>query len=442
MNLKEFKNLILSEQTKIINDIKYKFLEELKNQETISNEMNIVQSTIRKILEMNNIKRTKEQVAMARKKYNLEKYGDENYCNANKIKESLKKSNFNFGNNSQNKIAKQVLKEKGLYSWCILSNEQKKYFTQEIIKLYKEIKTDIEICNILKITLGCFKKLRKEYSLYRSKEVRSQLTKRSVFEKYGVENVYQSKTIREKIKQTNLEKYGVEYSCQRNDVKEKIKQTKLERYGDENYRNDEKIKETCLEKYGVEVACMSNVIQEKIKKTNLERYGSNSPFGNKEIFKKGEQTKFQKYGNKHYSDYSKISNTKLKKYGSLQNVKKINKTCQEKYDVEWPCQLPQCINKSNSISKVNQNFANLLQENNISFEQEFILGNRKFDFKIKNTLVEINLTYTHNSTIGCGFNGHYENPLSKKYHLEKSKLAIKMDSSAFMSGIGMIGIRL
>ena len=36
MNLKEFKNLILSEQTKIINDIKYKFLEELKNQETIS----------------------------------------------------------------------------------------------------------------------------------------------------------------------------------------------------------------------------------------------------------------------------------------------------------------------------------------------------------------------------------------------------------------------
>lgn len=58
MNLKEFKNLTLNEQNKIINDIKYKFLEELKNQETISNEMNIVQSTIRKILEMNNIKRT------------------------------------------------------------------------------------------------------------------------------------------------------------------------------------------------------------------------------------------------------------------------------------------------------------------------------------------------------------------------------------------------
>ncbi|MDY5929934.1 MAG: hypothetical protein SPJ27_07860, partial [Candidatus Onthovivens sp.] len=34
-------------------------------------------------------------------------------------------------------------------------------------------------------------------------------------------------------------------------------------------------------------------------------------------------------------------------------------------------------------------------------------------------------SYTHNSTIGCGFNGHYEKSLPKNYHLEKSKLAIE-----------------
>ena len=99
--------------------------------------------------------------------------------------------------------------------------------------------------------------------------------------------------------------------------------------------------------------------------------------------------------------------------------------CSDLYNNVENILLQTLINKSNSISKINQKFASLLEENNISFEQEFVLGNRKFDFKIENMLIEINPSYTHNSTIGCGFNGHYENPLSKNYHLEKSKLAIE-----------------
>lgn len=423
MNLKEFKNLILSEQTKIINDIKYKFLEELKNQETISNEMNITQSTIRNILKMNNIKRTREQIIMARKKYNLEKYGDENYCNANKIKDSLKKSNFNFGQHSQEIIAKKLLKEKGIYSWCILSDEQKINYKNEIIKLINEIKYDEEICSLLKITKGCYKRIRKEFNIKRDKEINKRLTIRHVNDKYGVNNVGELKWVKEKIKATNLERYGVECSFQVEKVKEKAKQTKLERYGDENYRNDEKIKQTCLERYGADNPFSSDAIREKIVKSNLETYHCISPFGNKKIIDKSRQTKLERYGCETYTNTKKSNETKLKKYGSLQNIEKINQTCREKYDVEWPCQLPQCINKSNSISKINQKFASLLKENSISFEQEFVLGNRKFDFKIGNMLIEIDPSYTHNSTIGCGFNGHYENPLPKNYHLEKSKLA-------------------
>ena len=65
----------------------------------------------------------------------------------------------------------------------------------------------------------------------------------------------------------------------------------------------------------------------------------------------------------------------------------------------------------------------LLKSLDIDFEQEYNLSDKKYDFKIGNILLEINPTYTHNSTRGCGFNGHYENPLDKNYHLDKYKLA-------------------
>ena len=423
MTLRDFRKLSLNERLEIIEQIKYKYLNELKNQECISKELDIVQTGIRKIIEENDIKRTKEQIVLARKKYNLEKYGDENYCNPEKIKESLNKSNFNHGMNAQLKIAEKVLKMQGLYSWILLDDKQKEFYKNEIIRLLNEVKYDEEIYQELKLTKGCYNRIKTEFKIKRDKELHQKIMVRRMNDKYGVNNSYQLNSVKEKIKQSNLERYGVKYSWQREDVKDKIKQTKFKRYGDENYRNDEKIKQTNLEKYGAEILFNSEEIKNKIKQTNLEKYGSISPFGNKDVFKKGEDTKIQKYGNKSYVNSEKSKQTKMEKYGSMQNTEKINQTCREKYGVEWPCQLSQCINKSNSISKVNQKFAKLLESNDILFEQEFVLKDKKYDFKIGDILLEINPTYTHNSTIGCGFNGHYENPLNKNYHLEKSKLA-------------------
>ena len=423
MNLKEFRKLSIEDQNELIKQIKYKYLDELKNQQTIANELNIVQTAIRKIIEENNIKRTKEQIVAARKKYNLEIYGDENYCNSNKIKDSLKKSNFNFGQNSQEKIAKKLLQEQGLYSWCILNDKQKEYYKNEIIKLLNEVKYDEEICEKLKLTKGCYKRIKKEFNIKRDKNLSQKIMIRRNNDKYGVDNVCQLNLVKDKIKQSNLEHYGVEHSWQREDVKQKSKQTKLERYGNENYRNDEKIKQTCLERYGADNPFSSKIIRNKIYNDNIKKYGSISPFGDKTIIDKSKQTKLERYGCENYVNIKKANETKLKKYGLLQNVEKIHNTCMNKYNVEWPCQLPQCINKSNSISKVNQNFANLLEKNNIFFEQEFVLEDKKFDFKIENILIEINPTYTHNSTIGCGFNGHYNKALDKNYHINKSKLA-------------------
>ena len=101
--------------------------------------------------------------------------------------------------------------------------------------------------------------------------------KKTSLEKYGVENPFQSKYIKEKIKRTNLKKYGVEYPSQSKIIRQKIKQSTLEHYGVENPNQSKivqgKSKKTNLERYGAENPFASNIIKEKIKQTNLERYG-------------------------------------------------------------------------------------------------------------------------------------------------------------------------
>ena len=104
---------------------------------------------------------------------------------------------------------------------------------------------------------------------------------------YGVENPFQAKKIKEKIKQTNLDKYGVEYLLQSQEIQEKIKQTNLERYGVENPLQSQKIqkeiKQVNLDKYGVEYPFQSQEIQEKVKKSNINNYGVENQFQREDV---------------------------------------------------------------------------------------------------------------------------------------------------------------
>ena len=52
--------------------------------------------------------------------------------------------------------------------------------------------------------------------------------------KYGVDNIFQSEEIKEKIKQTNLQRYGVEYISQSPTVKQHLKETVRKKYGVDN----------------------------------------------------------------------------------------------------------------------------------------------------------------------------------------------------------------
>lgn len=67
-------------------------------------------------------------------------------------------------------------------------------------------------------------------------------------------------------------------------------------------------------------------------------------------------------------------------------------------------------------------FKKLLEDNNLTFEREYCLDKKFFDFNVNGILVEINPTFTHNSTY-TPF--EYNKPIAKNYHKLKSEIATK-----------------
>jgi hypothetical protein len=95
-----------------------------------------------------------------------------------------------------------------------------------------------------------------------------------MLEKYGVENGFQSESIKGKIKDTNLKKRGVEFSTQCEKVKSKMRKTLKENHGVDcvGLLND-RVKKAMVEKYGVDNAFRLEKFKEKAKRTCLNKYG-------------------------------------------------------------------------------------------------------------------------------------------------------------------------
>ena len=98
-------------------------------------------------------------------------------------------------------------------------------------------------------------------------------SRKTVKKRYGVDHVFQSKEIKEKIKQTNLKKYGVTNPGGTKEVQKKIKSTLIKKYGVENaFQSEEikgKIKQTNLKKYGVESYAQTKEYHQKCHKKYL-----------------------------------------------------------------------------------------------------------------------------------------------------------------------------
>lgn len=145
--------------------------------------------------------------------------------------------------------------------------------------------------------------------------IRTAKTKATNLKNHGVESTNSLQSVKDKKKETFIEKYGVNHQLKIPEVAAAVAkknsenamerlavaaQTKLEVYDDENYNNRIKYKETCVEKFGVENPSQNAEVHAK-KMT--------SQFRTKEfIFPSGKIVRLQGYECKAVTELLKIYN--------------------------------------------------------------------------------------------------------------------------------------
>ena len=242
----------------------------------------------------------------------------------------------------------------------------------ELIEMYiNQNMSSKELCSKYNISRSYLMRLLRSYEIKKPKELELANRDKTMLEKYGVMYSFQSEEIKEKSRKTLKDKYDVENISQVDEIKEKIKQTNLEKYGVENVWSN------------------GSPVLDKVKQTNYERYGTNNPYSSNTIKEKIKQTNLEKYG------------------------------------VEWYCETEHAKsnNKQYKISKVNKEFSDKLNSKNIKNELEYYIGNNSFDLKVNNIVIEINPTYTHNSTFDAVLSHTTLKAKPEDYHLNKTKLA-------------------
>ena len=291
---------------------------------------------------------------------------------------------------------------------------------EEKLKLVNDIK--IDYCNncLVRETvakkydmpISLLKHIIKIYSIKKTKEQKKESVKKHCLEKYGVESTNQLESVKKKQRETHMKRYGVPspLSLYENRNKKAISQGYTNTFQIPEIKD--KIKQQNIEKYGVEYVLQRPDIKEKVAKTNLKKYGCKCVMGSKQIRETIKKNNLKKYGVEYNWQIPEVKN-------------KVIQTNLQKYGVPYFCMTEQCRHYSGAISKINMKFANILQEMNIKFEQEFNINNYSYDFKVGDILIEINPTYTHNSTKPALFSKTHNtlHPLDQNYHQNKSKLA-------------------
>ena len=356
---------------------------------------------------------------------NLKKYGVEHPQTLDSQKEKVKKTNLERYGTANGKVLKPKVikpkKEKKVKLPKVRDTRKGHYYNNGVIT--KKIKEGDAIPDGFVRGMLLSDELKKN---------RSAKAKETFLKKYGVDNPAKYKDVYEKVKKTNLERYGVEYSSQSDVVKEKVKDTNLKKYGVEySFQADvvkDKIKDTCIERYGVDNPSKSDIIKGRIVESNRKNLGVDYPMQSKDVLDKSRVTSLEKYGTEYpnQSDIvkSKIDASTLEHYGVNRACKldefkqKIVDTNRERYGVDYTCLIYSGKLKGND-SSYNRSFAELLDSNNITYEREFLLQKYSYDFKVVNTLIEINPTATHNTY----FSPYGDNRIDVNYHRDKTRLA-------------------
>jgi hypothetical protein len=172
----------------------------------------------------------------------------------------------------------------------------------------------------------CSEECRKNWSILpENVDFRINASKEAVKEKFGVDNVFQLESIKEKSKETKLEKYGDENYNNSN----KMYQTNIEIRG-ENYINELnlKLKKKFQDKYGVDHHLQLPEFLNKQKQTNINRHGVENISQLKETKEKVRQTTFDKFGVENASQNKEIKQkkkeTSFKNFGVDHHLKDYN----------------------------------------------------------------------------------------------------------------------
>lgn len=236
--------------------------------------------------------------------------------------------------------------------------------------------------------------------------------KESMLSSYGVTSTWQLDKTKKSIKKTLLDVYGIDSPMKSKEIQNKSKETLKKNYNVTSISQLESSKSSVRNKYGVDYAFQSKEIQNKVRENLFNNYGVVNVY-------QLESTK------------QSIKNTNLKKFGvdspmKLERIRnKCKETCIKKYNVPYTFML----GTYKTISNINKRFSELLNKNGLSNSFEFNIDKFNYDIKLNdsNLLIEINPTYTHNSTNKLKFNNKFVNPKNKNYHYNKSKTALDND---------------
>lgn len=271
-------------------------------------------------------------------------------------------------------------------------------------------------------------------------KLKASKAKQAIKDRYGVDNVSQVPEIKEKARaslaaksgeikakrdSTMLERYGALYPMQCNELRQKIFQTNESKYGFSNPAKNADIRAKISEK------AKSEEFKSKYSQTSISHYGVPRPAQSPEVQLSMQATCLKKYGVRFSSQTlearkklsASIRQTFSKNPEIMKNASEnTSLTCQQRYGINWPCQLPQCRNsKYKTNSKTNQAFCKILDEYGLEYESEFPVASYSYDFRIlgTNILIEIDPTYTHSSyPTHFNFSGK-----DKNYHIKKSETA-------------------
>jgi hypothetical protein len=257
--------------------------------------------------------------------------------------------------------------------------------------------------------------------------------KKSIQDKYGVDNVSKSNVIKEKKIKTSIKNYGVDHPLKSEKIKKKQQEAIKNRYGVDilsksQYIKDLKIKNS-IEKYGVDSPFKSEVVKNRIKKTNLKKYGVEQYVSStkhkdllKSILEHNKKNKWKDYLKINIEDIINLDDDLFKITNYCNNhpegftINKYNLYNRIRYDIKNICTNCTPISEQSSFKEkeIKDFIKNDLKIENIIENDREILNGKEIDI------------YVPDYKLGIEFNGlywHSEKFNNNNYHIEKTELA-------------------